>query len=63
VLGEAPCTRGLLSDRAPGSSGISQTGPRIGSGIAGLAPSGPFAFVVACESGVILKITGQSVRD
>ncbi len=43
VIGESPCGRPL--GKSPG--------------IAGLAPAGKGAFVVACESGVVAKIVGE----
>ncbi len=63
VLGEAPCARGIVEGRAPTGVPSAQAGPRLSSGIAGLAPAGPGAFVVACEGGTVLKITGRAPRD
>ncbi len=57
VLGEQVCERGGGSGARGGSAGTAgASSARSGSVFAGIAPAGPAAFVVACESGVVAKV-------
>jgi hypothetical protein len=46
--------------RAAGLRGPSPSPPPSGAAFAGLAPGGPNAFVVACETGTVTKIASES---
>ena len=58
LLGDAYCTRtaGLTGARSPAP-------PPTSAAFAGLAPAGPRAFVVACETGVVVKVTAAQGTD
>src|SRR5262249_34962499 len=54
TLGDPMCLRGA------GLRGPSPSPPPTGAAFAGLAPAGPNAFIVACETGTVTKITSES---
>jgi hypothetical protein len=63
-LGEAVCGRGAPPMGAPPTFAPRQgprttPGARPSAGFAGLVPTGPNAFLVACEGGLVLQIRGQ----
>ncbi len=57
LVGEPVCLRAAgLGTRTP-------TPPPATAAYAGMAPAGPNAFVVACETGVVLKVTSARAGD
>jgi hypothetical protein len=55
VLGDPLCARAGSSSSVAASAAAARN-PGV---FAGIAPAGPAAFVVACESGVIARITSE----
>jgi hypothetical protein len=62
-LGEVICGRGAPPPTpAPPAPGQSHPAARPSAGFAGMASAGPGAFLVACEAGSLLEVTGDDGR-